>query len=161
MVHFNACVYIYAFSRRFLQSIQAIHLYCQYMCSLGIEPTTFALLTQCSTTEPREHACTEYCFCSCSCGGRSVSGLNERTLQADHEDRGPRGSLSGPDPKLPEGRPGRQHQLRCVRAHQVDVRRAVEVRPWRTRTRRESWGFEPWGVETISFCECERGRGCC
>ncbi len=25
------------------------------MCSLGIEPTTFALLTQCSTTEPREH----------------------------------------------------------------------------------------------------------
>ncbi len=31
-----------------LQCIQAIHLYCQYMCSLGIEPTTFALLTQCS-----------------------------------------------------------------------------------------------------------------
>ncbi len=28
--------------------IQAIHLYCQYMCSLGIEPTTFALLKQCS-----------------------------------------------------------------------------------------------------------------
>ncbi len=26
----------------------------QYMCSLGIEPTTFALLTQCSTTEPQE-----------------------------------------------------------------------------------------------------------
>ncbi len=25
------------------------------MCSLGIEPTTFALLTQCSTTEPQEH----------------------------------------------------------------------------------------------------------
>ncbi len=24
------------------------------MCSLGIEPTTFALLTQCSTTEPQE-----------------------------------------------------------------------------------------------------------
>ncbi len=23
------------------------------MCSLGIEPTTFALLTQCSTTEPQ------------------------------------------------------------------------------------------------------------
>ncbi len=27
----------------------------QYVCSLGIEPTTFALLTQCSTTEPHEH----------------------------------------------------------------------------------------------------------
>ncbi len=25
------------------------------MCSLGIEPTTFALLTQSSTTEPQEH----------------------------------------------------------------------------------------------------------
>ncbi len=25
------------------------------MTSLGIEPTTFALLTQCSTTEPQEH----------------------------------------------------------------------------------------------------------
>ncbi len=41
----------------FIQSdlcIQAIHLYCQYVCSLGIDPTTFALLTQCSTTEPHE-----------------------------------------------------------------------------------------------------------
>ncbi len=38
-----------------LQCIQFIHLYCQYMCSLGIEPTTFALLTQCSTTEPLSH----------------------------------------------------------------------------------------------------------
>ncbi len=38
-----------------LQCIQAIHLYCQYVCSLGIEPTTFALLTQCSTSEPHEH----------------------------------------------------------------------------------------------------------
>ncbi len=26
------------------------------MCSLGIEPTTFALLTQCSTTEPQERS---------------------------------------------------------------------------------------------------------
>ncbi len=25
------------------------------VCSLGIEPTTFALLTQCSTTEPQDH----------------------------------------------------------------------------------------------------------
>ncbi len=31
-----------------LKCIQAIHLYCQYVCFLGIEPTTFALLTQCS-----------------------------------------------------------------------------------------------------------------
>ncbi len=41
-------------SDAFIQSdIQAIHLYFQYVCSLGIEPTTFALLTQCSTTEPQ------------------------------------------------------------------------------------------------------------
>ncbi len=32
----------------YIQCIQAIHLYRQYVCSLGIEPTTFALLTQCS-----------------------------------------------------------------------------------------------------------------
>ncbi len=44
-----------AFIQSDLQCIQVIHLYCQYMCSLGIEPTTFALLTQCSTTEPQEH----------------------------------------------------------------------------------------------------------
>ncbi len=44
-----------AFVQSDLQCIQAIHLYCQYVCSLGIEPTTFALLTQCSTTEPQEH----------------------------------------------------------------------------------------------------------
>ncbi len=37
-----------------LQCIQAIH-FCQYVCSLGIKPTTFALLRQCSTTEPQEH----------------------------------------------------------------------------------------------------------
>ncbi len=37
-----------------LRCIQAIHIFCQYMCSLGIEPTTFVLLTQCSTTEPQE-----------------------------------------------------------------------------------------------------------
>ncbi len=28
---------------------------CQYVCFLGFELTTFALLTQCSTTEPQEH----------------------------------------------------------------------------------------------------------
>ncbi len=37
-----------------LQCIQFIYFFCQYMCSLGIEPTTFALLMQCSTTEPQE-----------------------------------------------------------------------------------------------------------
>ncbi len=42
-----------AFIQSDLQCIQAIHLYFQYVCSLGIEPTTFALLTQCSTTEPQ------------------------------------------------------------------------------------------------------------
>ncbi len=39
-----------AFIQSDLQCIQAIHLFCQYVCSLGIEPTTFALhaATQCS-----------------------------------------------------------------------------------------------------------------
>ncbi len=37
-----------AFIQSDLQCIQAIHLFCQYVYSLGIEPTTFALLTQCS-----------------------------------------------------------------------------------------------------------------
>ncbi len=37
-----------------LQYIQVIHFFCQYVCSLGIEPTTFVPLTQCSTTEPQE-----------------------------------------------------------------------------------------------------------
>ncbi len=50
--------YIYAFSRRFYPKRLTVHsgytFFCQYVCSLGIEPTTFALLTQCSTTEPRE-----------------------------------------------------------------------------------------------------------
>ncbi len=43
-----------AFIQSDLQCILATH-FCQYVCSLGIEPTTFALLTQCSTTEPQEH----------------------------------------------------------------------------------------------------------
>ncbi len=43
-----------AFIQSDLQYIQAIHYFIS-MCSLGIEPTTFALLTQCSTTEPQEH----------------------------------------------------------------------------------------------------------
>ncbi len=37
-----------AFIQSDLQCIQAIYLSCQYVCSLGIESTIFALLTQCS-----------------------------------------------------------------------------------------------------------------
>ncbi len=44
-----------AFIQSDLQFIQAIYLYCQYVSSLGVEPTTVELLTQCSTTEPQEH----------------------------------------------------------------------------------------------------------
>ncbi len=43
-----------AFIQSDLQCIQAIHVFVS-VCSQGIEPTTFALLTQCSTTEPQEH----------------------------------------------------------------------------------------------------------
>ncbi len=46
--HFTFTHLTDAFIQSDLQCIQAIHLYCQYVCSLGIEPTTFALLTQCS-----------------------------------------------------------------------------------------------------------------
>ncbi len=44
-----------AFIQSDLQYIQVIHFFYQYVCSLGIEPTTFALLTQCSTTEPQDY----------------------------------------------------------------------------------------------------------
>ncbi len=44
----------------FIQSVSysafRLYMYCQYVCSLGIEPMTFALLTQCSTTESQEHS---------------------------------------------------------------------------------------------------------
>ncbi len=42
-------------SKETCYSTFSLYIYCQYMCSLGIEPTTFALLTRCSTTEPQEH----------------------------------------------------------------------------------------------------------
>ncbi len=49
---FSLYIYIYAFSRRFYPKRLTVHsgytFFCQYVCSLGIEPTTFALLTQCS-----------------------------------------------------------------------------------------------------------------
>ncbi len=44
-------IYIYAFSRRFYPKWLTVHsgyTFFVSMCSLGIEPTTFALLTQCS-----------------------------------------------------------------------------------------------------------------
>ncbi len=51
-------IYINAFSRRFYPKRLTVHsgyTFIVSMCSLGIEPTTFALQTQCSTTEPQEH----------------------------------------------------------------------------------------------------------
>ncbi len=46
--------HIYAFSRHFYPKRLSVHsgytFFCQYVCSLGIEPTTFALLTQCWAT---------------------------------------------------------------------------------------------------------------
>ncbi len=50
-----------AFIQSDLQYIQVIqYIRCQYVCFLGIEPTTFALLMQCSTTEPQEHCVCPY-----------------------------------------------------------------------------------------------------
>ncbi len=50
--------FTFSFIRRFYPKRLTVHsgytCFCQYMCSLGLEPTTFALLTQCSTTEPQE-----------------------------------------------------------------------------------------------------------
>ncbi len=43
-----------AFIQSDLQCIQVIH-FLSVCVLLGIEPITFALLTQCSTTEPQEH----------------------------------------------------------------------------------------------------------
>ncbi len=54
-LHFTFMHLADAFIQINLYPIQDIHFYCLYVCSLGIEPTTFALLTQCSTTEPQEH----------------------------------------------------------------------------------------------------------
>ncbi len=60
-VYIRLYIYIYiyladAFVQSDLQcSAFRLYIYCQHVCSLGIEPTTFVLLTQCSTTEPQEH----------------------------------------------------------------------------------------------------------
>ncbi len=54
-------LFIYAFIRRFypkrLTIAFRLYIFYQFVCFLGIEPTTFALLRQCSTTEPQEHRC--------------------------------------------------------------------------------------------------------
>ncbi len=65
--------YAFTFIRRFYPKRLTVHsgytFFGQNMCSLGIESTTFALLTQCSTTEPQEHyAChdgTMMALCLC------------------------------------------------------------------------------------------------
>ncbi len=44
-----------AFIQSGLQWIQAIHFFDRYVCSLGIEPTTFCAANESSTTEPQEH----------------------------------------------------------------------------------------------------------
>ncbi len=44
-----------AFIQRTYSAFKLYIFFGQYMCSLGIEPTTFALLMQCSTTEPQGH----------------------------------------------------------------------------------------------------------
>ncbi len=47
---FSLYISIYAFSRHFYPKRLTVHsgytFFCQYVCSLGIKPTTFALLTQ-------------------------------------------------------------------------------------------------------------------
>ncbi len=55
----NVYIYIYAFSRWFYPkrlTVNSVYNFiCPYVCSLGIDPQTFVLLTQCSTTEPQEY----------------------------------------------------------------------------------------------------------
>ncbi len=58
IVYSNFYINIYAFSRHFYPKRLTVHsgyTFIVSLCSLGIEPTTFVLLTQCSTTEPQEH----------------------------------------------------------------------------------------------------------
>ncbi len=57
-----------AFIQSELQCIQAIHFFVSMCVPLGIEPTTFALLTQCSTTEPQElFSSTSKAWLLCTC----------------------------------------------------------------------------------------------
>ncbi len=56
-LHLHLCRRFYPKWLTAHSTVQCIlcYTFCQYVCFLGIEPTTFALLTQCSTTEPQEH----------------------------------------------------------------------------------------------------------
>ncbi len=54
-------IYIYIFSRRFIQSdLQAIHCFVSICVPWELNPQPFAPLTQCSTTEPQEHGTYKY-----------------------------------------------------------------------------------------------------
>ncbi len=55
LLHLHLCIQQMLLSKATYSAFR-LYIFCQYMCSLGIEPTTFALLTQCSTTEPQEHS---------------------------------------------------------------------------------------------------------
>ncbi len=44
-----------AFIQSYLQCIQAIHIFVSMRVPWELNPQPFALLTQCSTTEPQEH----------------------------------------------------------------------------------------------------------
>ncbi len=48
MSYLHLCIYQTLLSKATYSAFR-LYIFCQYMCSLGIEPTTFALLTQCST----------------------------------------------------------------------------------------------------------------
>ncbi len=54
-----------AFIQSDLQCIQDIH-FVSMCVPWELEPTTFALLTQCSTTEPQEHFVNQIYFCKIS-----------------------------------------------------------------------------------------------
>ncbi len=62
--------YIYAFSRCFYPKRFTVHsdyiCFCQYVCSLGIKPTTFAVLTQCSNHWATGTASTTINICNMS-----------------------------------------------------------------------------------------------
>jgi len=58
---------------------------------------------------------------------RGPSDEHERPVQTHHPDRGAQGPLPGPDPKLHEGHPVGQHQLRGVRVPQDPAGGPVHV----------------------------------
>lgn len=68
------------------------------------------------------------CLCVGSCHRGDAAAENERPPQADPADRGPHGALPGPDAQLPQSHPGRQHQLRGLRAAEDTVGSDVALR---------------------------------